>query len=150
MAICSEGVRKKPWQIAYQRNPKMGGGSINGGYPHSWIVCKGKSHLEMDDDWRYPYFRKPPYCCEPSHSQQAEISVATIHSYLDWFEGQISETPHISLEQNGTNLVSPCFFVFLSPCSYGFPMVFLYAFVDLPSNCNSEIAPVLNSSLECA
>ena len=20
----------------------------------------GKSHLEMDDDWGYPYFRKPP------------------------------------------------------------------------------------------
>ena len=22
--------------------------------------CEGKSHLEMDDDWGYPYFRKPP------------------------------------------------------------------------------------------
>ena len=21
----------------------------------------GKSHLEMDDNWGYPYFRKPPY-----------------------------------------------------------------------------------------
>ena len=21
----------------------------------------GKSHLEMDDDWGFPYFRKPPY-----------------------------------------------------------------------------------------
>ena len=24
------------------------------------MVCTGKSHLEMDDDWGYPYFRKPP------------------------------------------------------------------------------------------
>ena len=25
------------------------------------VVCKGKYHLEMDDDWGYPHFRKPPY-----------------------------------------------------------------------------------------
>ena len=25
------------------------------------IVCNGKSHLEMDDDWGYAYFRKLPY-----------------------------------------------------------------------------------------
>ena len=24
-------------------------------------LYKGKSHLEIDDDWGYPYFRKPPY-----------------------------------------------------------------------------------------
>jgi hypothetical protein len=24
----------------------------------------GKSHLEMDDDWGYPYFRKPPYLAD--------------------------------------------------------------------------------------
>ena len=35
--------------------------SKNGGTPHSWMVYKGKSHVEMDDDWGYPYFRKPPY-----------------------------------------------------------------------------------------
>ena len=23
-------------------------------------LCHGKPHLEMDDDWGYPYFRKPP------------------------------------------------------------------------------------------
>ena len=23
-------------------------------------VYSGKFHLEMDDDWGYPYFRKPP------------------------------------------------------------------------------------------
>ena len=33
------------------------------GYPHSWLdgLFHGKSHLEMDDNWGYPYFRKPPY-----------------------------------------------------------------------------------------
>ena len=31
-----------------------------GGSP-IWMVYKGKSQLEMDDNWGYPYFRKPPY-----------------------------------------------------------------------------------------
>ena len=31
------------------------------GYPNSWMVYSGMSHLEMDDDWGYPHFRKPPY-----------------------------------------------------------------------------------------
>ena len=26
-----------------------------------WIVYQGKPHLEMDDDWGYAYFRKPPF-----------------------------------------------------------------------------------------
>ena len=25
------------------------------GYANSWLVYKGKSHLEMDDHWGYPY-----------------------------------------------------------------------------------------------
>ena len=29
--------------------------------PKKNIVCHGKYHLEMDDDWGYPYFREPPY-----------------------------------------------------------------------------------------
>ena len=29
--------------------------------PKSWMVDTGKSHLEMDDDWGYPYFRRPPF-----------------------------------------------------------------------------------------
>ena len=39
---------------------KTGGFHSHGGSP-KWFVCKGKSHLEMDDDWGYPYFRKPLY-----------------------------------------------------------------------------------------
>ena len=35
--------------------------SINGGTPKERIVYKGKSHLEMDDEWGYPYLWKPPY-----------------------------------------------------------------------------------------
>ena len=30
------------------------------GYPQMDGLFHGKSHLEMDDDWGYPYFRKPP------------------------------------------------------------------------------------------
>ena len=26
---------------------------------NGWFMIE-KSHLEMDDDWGYPYFRKPP------------------------------------------------------------------------------------------
>ena len=29
------------------------------GYPHSWMVYNGKSHLEVDEDWWYSHFRKP-------------------------------------------------------------------------------------------
>ena len=32
----------------------------HGGYPKSWMVYSGKPHLEIDDDWGYPYLRKPP------------------------------------------------------------------------------------------
>ena len=30
------------------------------GYPNSWMVYEGKSHIEMADGQRYPYFRKSP------------------------------------------------------------------------------------------
>ena len=36
---------------------------------HSWMFYKGKSHLEMNDDWGYPYFRKSPQI-PPWMSQQ--------------------------------------------------------------------------------
>ena len=37
-------------------------GVFNGGTPIAgWIFYKGKSQSEMDDDWGYPYFRKPPF-----------------------------------------------------------------------------------------
>ena len=29
--------------------------SIKGGYPNSWMLCKGESRLQMDDDWLDPY-----------------------------------------------------------------------------------------------
>jgi len=35
------------------------GFSINGCTPE-WVVYNGKSQAEMDDDWGYPHFRKPP------------------------------------------------------------------------------------------
>ena len=36
------------------------GVSINGD-TQKWLIYKEQSHLEMDDDWGYPYSRKPPY-----------------------------------------------------------------------------------------
>ena len=36
-----------------------GGGSINGGYPNSWMVRSGKSHLEMDENWGTPILGNP-------------------------------------------------------------------------------------------
>ena len=36
--------------------------SRNGGTPSSLAgLFQGKSHLEMDENWGYPHFRKPPY-----------------------------------------------------------------------------------------
>ena len=29
------------------------------GYPNSWMVFVRENPVKMDDDWRYPYFRKP-------------------------------------------------------------------------------------------
>ena len=37
------------------------GVSINGWYPKMVGLFHGESHLEMDDDWGHPHFRKPPY-----------------------------------------------------------------------------------------
>ena len=36
------------------------GVSINGG-THRWMVYNKGNPTKMDDDWGYPYFRKPPY-----------------------------------------------------------------------------------------
>ena len=36
------------------------GVSWHGGTP-KWMVYNGQSHIEMDDDWGYPHFGKPPY-----------------------------------------------------------------------------------------
>ena len=42
------------------RCPK--GGFHNGGtgYPNSWLICKGISHENMDDEQGYSDFRKAP------------------------------------------------------------------------------------------
>ena len=37
------------------------GGFHQWGYPKDGWFIIWKIHLEMDDDWGYPYFRKPPY-----------------------------------------------------------------------------------------
>ena len=46
--------------------PNTPGGGPNGGcpvlwrYPHSWMVYFMENPMKMDDNYRYPYFRKPP------------------------------------------------------------------------------------------
>ena len=45
------------WRLFYKHNL---GVSMAMGAPQKWMVYEGKSHLEMDDDWGYPYFRKRP------------------------------------------------------------------------------------------
>ena len=42
------------------------GGFLKWGYPemdalHLYVFLLGKIHLQMDDDWGYPYFKKPPF-----------------------------------------------------------------------------------------
>ena len=37
------------------KNDENMGGFHTWGYPHSWMVYKEKSHLQMDDDWGYPH-----------------------------------------------------------------------------------------------
>ena len=47
--------------------------SINSCGNLKWMAYDGKSHLEMDDDWGYPYFRKPPnglFACETIENVQ--------------------------------------------------------------------------------
>ena len=39
---------------------EYGGFHGHGGTPMAGWFTIGKYHLEMDDDWGYPYFRKPP------------------------------------------------------------------------------------------
>ena len=52
----------------HPRMPRSGGDKKIEGFPKmrypihpntGWFLL-GKSHLEMDDDWGYPYFREPP------------------------------------------------------------------------------------------
>ena len=42
-------------------NSWMYGGFLEWGFPKKVGLFHGKSHLEMDENWGYPYFRKPQY-----------------------------------------------------------------------------------------
>ena len=48
-------------QLVHLSDSCLIGVSILWGYPQMDGFCKGKSHLEMDENWGYPYFRKPPF-----------------------------------------------------------------------------------------
>ena len=36
------------------------GGLLKWGYLNSWMVYLLENPTKMDENWRYPYFRKPP------------------------------------------------------------------------------------------
>ena len=57
----SRSSRRESWLLGLKGWMMLDVGvSINRGTP-KWMVYIGKSHLEMDDEQGYPYFRKPPY-----------------------------------------------------------------------------------------
>ena len=58
------------------RKTGYGGAPENGGTPHGWFLL-GKILLKIDDDWGYPYSRKPPYMFE-AWGPQAPILVPDI------------------------------------------------------------------------
>ena len=37
------------------------GGFHQWGYPNSWLVFVRENATKMDENWGYPYFRKPSY-----------------------------------------------------------------------------------------
>ena len=47
-------------EVCNQLMKHLGGFRCHGGIPKMDGLFHGKSHLEMDDDWGCPYFRKPP------------------------------------------------------------------------------------------
>ena len=52
----------KTWTRTWRSHGRSRGGvSIAMGVPPKRMLCKGKCQSKMDDDWGYPYSRKPPY-----------------------------------------------------------------------------------------
>ena len=49
--------QNKSWDVL--RNGTYGGFHSHWGIENGWFLCSGKSHLEIDDNLGYPYFRKP-------------------------------------------------------------------------------------------
>ena len=48
-----------PWAMG---PPRYGGFQLAMGVPPArWMVFVRENPTKMDDDWGYPYFRKPPY-----------------------------------------------------------------------------------------
>ena len=52
----------------------------NGGSPNSWMVYFMEHPTKMDDDWGYPYFRKPPYVFRGKSSINGPFSIAMLDS----------------------------------------------------------------------
>ena len=57
------------------------------GFPSMWVSkmdgsVHGNSHLEVDDDWGYPYFRKPPYGFSSISQPSTVDSNSQVHRVL--------------------------------------------------------------------
>ena len=50
-----EGLQRWSWTWLEKPSKTLYGGFHKWGYRNSWRVYKGKSHLEMDENWGYPY-----------------------------------------------------------------------------------------------
>ena len=59
------------------------GGSMDGGSPKC-LVYQGKSHVEIDDDWGYPHFRKPPNTCDLDVAMDTTLKRGPFWAKLIW------------------------------------------------------------------
>ena len=48
------------------------------------VFFKGKSQSKMDDDWGYPYFRKPPHVCMLNTKQSKTHIYMIIHVHVSF------------------------------------------------------------------
>ena len=60
--------------------------SINELPSNGWLVYHGKSQLEVDENWGYPYFRNPPISLVLSTSQYQTVARVTLKhaGFFDW------------------------------------------------------------------
>ena len=60
--------------------------------PNSWMVDDGKYHLEIDDDWGYPHFRKPSKVLH--NLKPSPMTPSTITDHVEDPLGSRSEILH--------------------------------------------------------
>ena len=58
--VCFGDVQLNPPQLLPVKSPQMEVSSSSWGIPNWLVFVRENPYLEMDDDWGYPHFRKPP------------------------------------------------------------------------------------------